>query len=210
MRRFALACLALAIATLGACAIPFAQAAEPLKRGKIAAPQQPPTYAPLPYSAPAEPAYKAHSFYVGGLLGGAWGEGADAVEDGVAQGGIVAGYLWRPGGGVLAGGVEIDYTVRDLGDFRLDDGTATVRGRLGVFVADRTFLYGTAGVGEAFGDALPDGFRRGLVVGGGVEKDIAANLALRVEALHYRHGDSHFEWGDEGSTSVRLGAIAKF
>lgn len=206
MHRIAIACAVLGLAVLGACANLWA--AEPLRKGRIAAPEQPLTYAPPPYTAPAAPEYKAHTFYLGGVAGGAWVEGAERFDDGVWQGGVVAGYLWRSG--VLGLGVEADYVVRDLGDFALDDGGASVRGRAGMFVATGTFVYATAGVGQATEAAAPDGLRKGLVVGGGVEKDIAANLALRVEALHYRQADDYFDWGDEGSTAVRLGAIAKF
>lgn len=218
MHRIGIACITLGIFV---CACTALWAAEPLRGGRIAAPQQP-TYAPLPAdTAPAAPEYKAHTFYLGGVAGYNFGiqqregvEGEDARPfsfidgDETWQAGVVAGYLWRSG--VLGLGVEADYVVRDLGDFAIDDGTATLRGRAGVFVGAGTFLYATAGVGEAYTDAVSDGFRRGPVVGGGVEKDIAANLALRIEALHYRHADDYLDWGEEGSTAVRLGAIAKF
>lgn len=204
MHRVAFICAALGLMVLGACATLWA--AEPTRQGRIAAPQQP-AYAAPPYTAPAAPEYKAHTFYLGGVGGGAWGENQD-FEDGVVQGGIVAGYLWRSG--VLGLGVEADYVLRDLGDAALDDGTASIRGRAGMFVGTGTFLYATAGVAQATEAAAPDGLRKGLVVGGGVEKDIAANLALRIEALHYRHADDYFEWGEEGSTAVRGGLVVKF
>jgi hypothetical protein len=51
---------------------------------------------------------------------------------------------------------------------------------------------------------------QGPVVGGGMEVDIAANLALRVEVLHLRYGADYLDWGDEGSTQARVGAAWKF
>jgi opacity protein-like surface antigen len=198
--RIVLAYLALAAAlAFSACAT---YAADPPRKGRIAAPQQQqPIYTPQ-YTppAPAEPDYKTHNWYIGGV-------GGYDFDSETWQGGIVAGYLWRSA--VLGLGVEADYVIRDLGDARLDDGVASLRGRLGLFVAPGTFLYGTAGVAEATGDVVPDGFRKGLVVGGGVEKDVA-NLAVRAEVLHYRHADGYFEWGDDGSTVGRVGVMLKF
>lgn len=167
------------------------------RTGKIAAPPA--------YTAPSEPGWKAHNWYVGGVAGHSWAP--DSADD-AWQGGIVAGYLWRSA--VLGLGIEADYVIRDLGDFALDDGTTSVRGRAGVFVGPGTFLYGTAGVAQATPATLSGDLRKGLVVGGGIEKDIAANLALRAEVLHYRHTDRHFEWGEEGSTAVRGGVLFKF
>jgi len=214
---------AAALAVCGCLAAVAPAGAEGLskQRSKIAAPQQAYQPAPVYVPPPAEPSYRAHTFYAGGVLGFNWGQreasGVGEYEkpftflDGTetVSGGIVAGYLFRPSQGIGMG-VEADYVVRDLGDFTADDATATVRGRLGVFVGDGTFLFGTAGVGEVFGGSLPDNLSRGLVVGGGVEKDIFDNAALRLEVLHQRHADSHFEWGDEGSTTARGVLLVKF
>lgn len=216
--RFAIVLLLTAIGVLGACDFDL-WAAEPLRRGKIAAPPAQQVYTPPAYTAPTvEPEYRAHTLYLGGVAGYNFGvrertTGGEEpitsiVGDEAWQGGIVAGYLYRSG--MLGLGVEADYVVRDLGDFAIDDGTASVRGRAGVFMGAGTFVYGTAGVAQAYTDTVAGDLRKGLVVGGGVEKDVAANLALRLEALHYRHGDSHFEWGEEGSTAVRGGLIVKF
>jgi opacity protein-like surface antigen len=199
--RIVLAYLALAAAlAFSACAT---YAADPPRKGRIAAPQQQqPIYTPQ-YTppAPAEPDYKTHNWYIGGV-------GGYDFDDETWQGGIVAGYLWRSK--VLGAGIEVDYVARDLGDFAIDDGIASLRGRLGLFVAPGTFLYGTAGVGEATGDVVPDRLSKGLVVGGGVDKDVTANVAVRAEVLHYRHADDYFEWGDDGSTVGRVGLLLKF
>jgi opacity protein-like surface antigen len=169
------------------------------RTSRIAAP-------PASIAAPAEPAWKAHNWYIGGVAGGAWAPNSAGSD--VAQAGAVAGYLWRSA--VLGLGIEADYAIRDLADFSIDDGTASVRGRAGVFVGPGTFLYGTAGVAQATPATLSGDLRKGLVVGGGVEKDIAANLALRAEVLHYRHDDELLGWGEEGSTAVRGGVLFKF
>jgi hypothetical protein len=47
-------------------------------------------------------------------------------------------------------------------------------------------------------------------VGGGVDKDVTANVAVRAEVLHYRHADDYFDWGDDGSTVGRVGLLLKF
>lgn len=195
--RYALACLtALLLATA-------AHATEPVRRGQIAAPY-------VPQTVTVEPAYKTHNWYVGGVGGYAWlpGEAEQLGIEDSWHGGIVAGYLWRSS--VLGLGVEADYVLRDLGDPALDDGVGSVRGRAGVFVADGTFLYATAGVAEVSNDAVPDGFSRGLVVGGGIERDVVSNMAVRAEVLHYRHAEDYTEWGDHGSTAVRAGLVFKF
>lgn len=160
-----------------------------------------------------EPAYKAHNWYLGGGLGYSWGIEADEYDKPQGadtwQGGLIAGYLWRPNE-FLGAGVEADYMVRDLGDFVLEDGVASLRGRLGVFVAPGTFVYGTAGVAQTNSDEVPPGLKQGLVLGAGLDKDVMPNLALRAEVLHYRNAESHFEWGDEGSTALRGAVLFKF
>jgi opacity protein-like surface antigen len=208
-------------ALLTACA---SYAADPPRRGKIAAPQQQqPVYTPryVPPAA-AEPAYKVHNFYAGAVGGYSFGTPIERTgidpetekpfafvdRDDTFQAGIVAGYLWR--GAVFGMGVEADYLVRNLGDPRLEDGIASVRGRAGVFASPGAFVYATAGVAEITGDKVPDGLRRGLVVGGGIDKDVTANWVVRAEVLHYRHGDDHFEWADDNSTAGRVGLLFKF
>jgi opacity protein-like surface antigen len=206
MRRvLAYLALSLGAVAVAACTLPRAYAADKSRTGKIAAPKQ---YEPPRYTAPEDeaPAYKAHNWYVGGAGGYAW------TPDGVADswhGGIYAGYLWRPNA-VLAMGIEADYMLRDLGDIALDDGVASLRGRLGLFISPTTFVYGTAGVAQATPAFVPDGFRKGAVVGGGVEVDVLKGLAIRAEVLHYRHGDGYFEWADDSSTAARLGMAIKF
>ena len=58
---------------------------------------------------------------------------------------------------------------------------------------------------------VPAGFRKGPVVGGGIEQDIqGTNVAIRAEVLHYRHSDEYTGWGDFGSTAGRVGLVFKF
>lgn len=196
--RLALGSLIVAlIATIGACAS-FAEGLP----AKAWTPSNAPAYTPL--DSPPESTWKAHNWYLGIVGGHAWTP--DGVDD-TWHGGIVGGYLWRNAS--IGAGIEADYVVRDLGDFTVDDGVASLRGRAGVFFGT-TFVYGTAGIAEATDTIVPDGFRRGLVVGAGVERDIVSNMALRAEVLHYRHADDYFEWGEEGSTAVRAGVMMKF
>jgi opacity protein-like surface antigen len=208
MRRIAVCLLAFAgllAAAVVVLALP-AGAASPNKQGKIAAP---PKYESQPYTAPEElPAYNVHNWYAGLAGGYAW---TPEYADDTWHGGVYGGYLWRPNA-VLGLGFEADYMLRDLGQFQLDDGIASLRGRLGVFFAPGTFLYGTAGISHATAAFVPDGFRKGLVVGGGIEKDLGKNLALRLEVLHYRHTDEYLGWDSEvdGTTALRLGAAFKF
>lgn len=198
--------LAISMVIAGACALP-AHGADKSKSGKIKAAQQP-KYEPPSYVPPAEelPPYNVHNWYAGVTGGYAW---APNGFDDTWHGGVYGGYLWRPNA-VLGLGVEADYVLRDLGDLALDDGIASLRGRVGVFVAPGTFLYGTAGVAQATAAFVPDGFRKGLVVGGGIERDVTKTVAIRAEVLHYRHADEYLDWGEQGSTAARVGLAFKF
>src|SRR5690606_1380935 len=113
------------------------------------------------------------NWYVGLVGGHAWvPDEAHKVDiDDTWHGGIVGGYLWRPSP-MFGVGVEADYVVRDLSDFDAGDGVASLRGRAGVFLEPSTFAYLTAGVAQATDAIVPDGFRQGLVVGGGIERDV--------------------------------------
>src|SRR5262245_45443684 len=140
--------LLLAAVLLVGCAT-LAHAADPVRKGKIAAP--PEAAAPAapwtPYAAPPEvPAYKTHNWYVGGL--GGYSFTPDSGLGDVWSGSVIAGYLWRPNA-VFAAGLEAEYMVRDLGHFDLHDGVTSVRGRAGVFMAPGVFVYGAAGVAQA-------------------------------------------------------------
>ena len=197
--RFLLAVLI--AAALAACSALRAEAEGITRHSRVAAPA---------YLVPDEaPAYKAHNWY-GGVVGGyAWT--AEEFEFGDTwSGGIVGGYLWRPNA-VLGLGIEGDYSVRDLGDFAVDDGVASVRARVGVYPLPGTFLYGTGGVAHATEAAAPEGARKGPVIGLGVEQDVqGTNAAIRAEVLHYRHSDEYTDWGDLGSTAGRVGLVFKF
>jgi opacity protein-like surface antigen len=205
-RAIAYLLLSLGLVIAAACTLP-ADAASPNKQGKITAQPQP-KYEPPAYTPPAEevPPYNVHNWYAGLAGGYAWAPSGDGDT---WHGGVYGGYLWRPNA-VLGLGFEADYMVRDLGQFQLDDGIASLRARVGMYFGRGTFVYGTAGIAHA--TALPDGYDRGLVVGGGIEKDLAKNLAVRLELLHYRHTDEYFKWDqdEEGTTTVRLGGAIKF
>ena len=196
--------ITLAMATLYA--VP-AHGADKGKAGKIkAAEPAPKPWEPQQYTPDEAPVYNVHNWYAGVTGGYAWVP--DGFDD-VWHGGVYGGYLWRPNA-VLGLGVEADYVLRDLGHLKLDDGVASLRGRVGVFVSPTTFVYATGGVAQATTAFVPDGFRKGPVVGGGVEKDLGKNWAVRAEVLHYRHADEYLEWGDLGSTAARLGLSFKF
>jgi hypothetical protein len=207
--RLAVGCLALAVLAIAVACQVHADGLP--TKGKVAAPTQ--TWQPSPYTPPIDSpppeVIQTHQFYVGVVGGHAWTPGGEGnLNSGIWHGGIVGGWLYRPNS-VLGMGVEGDYVVRDLGS-AAGDGVASLRGRVGVFVGP-TFVYGTAGVHETWGAGfMSDDLRRGLVVGGGIEREIAKHLSLRVEALHYRHADDYFRWGEDGSTAVRAGVVFKF
>jgi opacity protein-like surface antigen len=169
-------------------------------------------WSPLAQPAPETLGWKAHNFYAGVVGSYAWrpdleGEGSPMADE--WQLGLLAGYLYRSGATGWAGGVEADWTPHDLGRLRDDDGTLSVRARAGAFVSSKTFVYGTFGA-QLEMDTLTGLVMQGPVVGGGVEVDIAANLALRVEVLHSRYGADYLDWGDDGATTARVGAAFKF
>lgn len=191
------------LTTLFLCLIASAAIAESIPRGSRIATQVAPTW-------------KVHNFYGGVLFGYDWGIQDDGAHytDGIKesqtfQGGAVAGYLFRPNE-FWGLGAEIDYMARDLGEFDLDDGLTSLRGRLGVYVAPGTFVYGTAGVSYAPQIAKTAGLDKGIVVGGGLERDVTPNIAIRAEALYYTHSDEYLQWGDESSTVGRIGLLYKF
>lgn len=179
-------------------------------------------WSPLNTPAPETLGWKAHNFYIGAV--GSYAAYPDAARsDGYKpefrfgggpladewQLGLLAGYLYRSGPTGWAGGVEIDWTPHAIDRLRDDDGTLTVRGRLGAFVSPKAFVYGTFGA-QLDMDVLTGLVMQGPVVGGGLEYDITSNLMLRVEVLHLRYGTDYVDWGDEGATQARVGAAFKF
>ncbi len=171
MTRIIAVLLVAGFALVACAALPRAEGAELPKKSKIKAAQQPaaPQYEPPPYAPPVdEIGWKAHNWYMGLVGGYALGPRESELPD-TWHGGIVGGYLWRSGATGLAAGIEADYVIRDLGRFQLDDGVTSLRGRAGVFVTPKTFVYGTAGVAQATPAFVPDGLRKGPVVGGGIE-----------------------------------------
>lgn len=194
----------LAVALIGCVSVPYGRADGLPKASKI--------WTPLSQPAPETLGWKAHNFYMGAVGSYAWypdsqGEGSPLADE--WQLGLLAGYLYRTGATGFAAGVEVDWTPHDLGRLRDDDGTLTARIRAGAFVSSKTFVYGTFGA-QLDQDVLTGLVMQGPVVGGGIEVDIAANLALRVEVLHSRYGADYLDWGDEGDTKARVGAAFKF
>jgi opacity protein-like surface antigen len=205
------AALVILVAVLfAACvSVPYGHAEGVASKSKVAAPQ---AERWSPYTPPLDspPAASAMQWYVGAVGAYTWVPN-EAQELGIGDtwsGGFVGGFLWRYG--TLGMGVEGDYVVRDLGDFAIDDGIWSLRGRLGMFATEQTFVYLTGGIAGTTADFVPDAYSKGLVVGGGIEREIAKGLALRAEVLHYRHADDYFEWGDHGSNQARVGLVMKF
>ncbi len=151
-------------------------------------------------------------------------------------GGIQAGYNWQSDS--LVFGVEIDGSLMGWADtvYNCDgsctssgtaeiDALASLRGRLGFAIADRSLLYVTGGLAYVDGDF--DGMCSdacgsvklndfGGVIGGGFEHAIADNVSVRAEGLYYIFDGSHslssfdeFTTGDSvGVDDVLVGRIS--
>jgi outer membrane immunogenic protein len=181
---------------------------------------------PAPFSA----AYNWTGCYIGGNVGGAWGNSNINIPNYPANfdlesssliGGVHAGcnYMF-PGGWVI--GIEGDY---DWTDLKADastirgpvgerfsvrwDSTASVRGRLG-YAFNNTLLYITGGgawahLDEARYIPLAGGVRSatfdGWVFGGGFEHAVGmSNWIIGIEYLHADYGRTNFFY--VGPTSV--------
>lgn len=170
------------------------------------------------YSEPA-PVVVANTFswegaYVGVNAGYGFGKIKSTDEDGAFSikprgfvGGVQAGYNWQFD--QIVAGIEADFqgsTMKksvDLYDADVFDGTAkakiqwfgTVRGRLGGNIAERTMLYGTAGL--AYGKLKVESFdelgafegsesktRAGWTAGAGIEHAFTDNVTLKTEYLY--------------------------
>jgi opacity protein-like surface antigen len=165
-------------------------AADKNQQGKIALPWD---------SQPAAVAvdYKVHNFEVGALLGYGWSdhEQADPWKDG--QWGAYVGYLMRPNQ-TLGLGMEVDATRPfDSGEEWL----LSLRLRAGIYVTPQMFAYGTGGAVWSL-----DTHETGWVAGGGLSFEIARNVAVKVEYLHYELDIS----GDLTQDVVRTGLAFKF
>ncbi|MDM7852620.1 outer membrane protein [Pseudochrobactrum kiredjianiae] len=167
-------------------------------------------------------------------------------EDGVSVkprgfvGGIQAGYNWQFD--QIVAGIEADFqgsTMKksvtfydELGVYEGDvkakiQWFGTVRGRLGADIAERTMLYGTAGL--AYGKVKIEGYdadlglhesasktRAGWTAGAGIEHAFTDNVTLKTEYLYTDLGKVKFR--DEADVSkvktnfhtVRVGVNYKF
>lgn len=197
------------------------------------------------YNEPA-PVAVANTFsWEGGYAGVNAGYGFGKMkEDGVSVkprgfvGGVQAGYNWQFD--QVVAGIEADFqgsTMKksvDLYEAGVYDGTAkgkiqwfgTVRGRLGADIAERTMLYGTAGL--AYGKVKLEGTdvsglkdsasktRAGWTAGAGVEHAFTDNVTLKTEYLYTDLGKVKFRDGGDVSKvktnfhTVRVGVNYKF
>lgn len=163
---------------------------------------------------------------------------ADDIKPKGFVGGIQAGYNWQFDQFIV--GVETDFQGSAMKedttfDFIDEDNKpdefdlktkiqwfGTVRGRLGAYIAERTMLYGTAGL--AYGkvklsnDAIEASkTRAGYAVGAGLEYAFTDNVTLKGEYLYTDLGRVDFSrrLGDETSfktnfSTVRIGVNYKF
>lgn len=153
-------------------------------------------------------------------------------------GGIQAGYNWQFD--QIVAGIEADFqgsTMKksvsfydDAGDYEGDlEGKVqwfgTVRGRLGADIAERTMLYGTAGLayGKVKLEAKDDtayysasDTRAGWTAGAGVEHAFTDNVTLKTEYLYTDLGKVKFGDADDALKvktnfhTVRVGVNYKF
>jgi len=171
--------------------------------------------------------------YIGGHVGYGTGNlentnnGADEDLDGGFVGGIHGGFNIVNGGFLY--GIEGD--ISSLGADYTESGCvlgicdqldvdfnylASIRGRIGAVVSDKTLLYVTGGIAwtEAEVDyAITDGIttftdseeysETGFVVGGGAEMKIMENMTVRAEVLHYG-----FEFEDTNTDANFIAARA--
>ncbi len=145
-------------------------------------------------------------FYVGGHLGGTFGEIKDDFEsadvDGVV-GGIHLGYNYQSGKVVF--GIEGDISLSGAeieGYDSEQDYLASIRGRIG-YAMSNTLIYATAGVAwTQFSFDGDDDTETGYVVGLGADHKLSDKWSLRGEVLHYGFEEDDVELD---STVVRAG-----
>lgn len=149
-------------------------------------------------AAPYYPAITWTGFYVGGHLGGTFGDelnvdGEDVDIDNAFMWGAHVGYNWQtPSNWVFGLEGDLSGINDEIEGVDITDYVATVRGRLGI-ARGATLFYGTAGLAflgyddnlfeEATGDELEDAF--GFVAGGGLEHKFGNNFSLGLEGLYY-------------------------
>ena len=195
------------------------------------------------YNEPA-PVAVANTFswegaYVGANAGYGFGKMKDdefSVKPRGFVGGVQAGYNWQFD--QIVAGIEADFqgsTMKksvDFYDAGVYEGTAqgkvqwfgTVRGRLGADIAERTMLYGTAGL--AYGKvkvSATNGVdsisasktRAGWTAGAGVEHAFTDNVTLKTEYLYTDLGKAKLFDVDDAKVktnfhTVRVGVNYKF
>jgi outer membrane immunogenic protein len=151
----------------------------------------------LAFTTPSQAATGADGFYLGGHIGGAWGEfnndagviGPTGTGGGI-MGGAQAGYNWYMGGFMF--GPELDFSWIDVGaknganKFN-EDWMLGLRARAG-FQIDRFVPFLSAGVAwtnteSTTATGSKDDTRAGFTVGGGVDIHMQGNWSTRLEYL---------------------------
>lgn len=175
------------------------------------------TYTKAPaYTAP-EAVYNWTGFYIGGHIGGAFGDGGLGGSDGRFMGGVQGGadYQFAPNWVI---GVEAQYswmdnsggsTVFPLGTVAStgNDGLGSVTGRIG-YTWGPALLYAKGGYAWRDGNninvsfaGVPQPFatsgnsKDGYTVGGGLEYMFAPNWSAKVEYQYYNFGNTTFTAG---------------
>ncbi|MHB2167047.1 outer membrane protein [Alsobacter sp. R-9] len=175
-------------------------------------------YAPAPYA--TLPSWQG--FYVGGHLGGGWGE-AGGVDTSGLIGGVQGGYNFQFD--KIVAGVEADFTFSGISDTTLtakaaNDWLGSLRARAG-YSFGNIMPYVTVGFG--FADVnyttlwgKTSDTVTGWTYGAGAEMMVMPNVSIRAEYLRYELGSSTFP-GSAGPVSVdshvnvlRAGASYKF
>lgn len=191
--------------------------------------------------APVAPVMKANTFSWEGAYAGVnagYGFGKMKQDDISIKprgfiGGVQAGYNWQFD--QIVAGIEADFQGANIkkGNTISDDAAeqvkvqwfGTVRGRLGANVAERTMLYGTAGLAYGkvkYSEADKEGSskisktRAGYTVGAGIEHAFTDNVSLKTEYLYTDLGKVKFtdmpaESGVKTTfQTVRIGVNYKF
>ena len=202
MKRLAISLAAMALYVTSAGAADLGS-----RRGK---PYEPPRLPSIVEDEPKAVGYDTHNWYVGAALGYSWGDEHDHGyafrSDDTVPVGLYGGYLWRPNS-VLGVGIELDYSLRDVGNFNFGDYLASARGRAGLYVTKDIFAYATAGVGRR--GILDEEDKHGIVWGGGVDLAMSKQVSMRVEALQFRHDNSHPSNQDDNNLLARVGLTMK-
>src|SRR5690349_17069222 len=147
---------------------------------------------------PPAPIYNWTGFYIGGHIGGAFGNSSNSIflpgavnnNDGVFMGGGQIGYdtQFSPN---WVFGIEANYSFLDTGSSFANRGLGSVTGRLG-YTWGPALLYVKGGYGWA-DSRFTNGFsgnggRDGYTVGGGLEYLFTQNWSGKIEYQYYDFG----------------------